>query len=260
MQWWQMLLLAVVQGIAEFLPISSSGHLVIIESLIGMHVDVTEANVILHAGTLGSILVVYCHQIVRMLAADRRVIGLLIVGTIPAVVVGLPITLFAKWLIETPLVAGLMLPVTGLMLLWIAERNGKQDYAKMSYRQALFIGAFQAFALLPGISRSGSTIVAGLLTGLKRSEAATFSFLLAIPAIALASAWEILKLLTGRETQQTSWAMLLGGAVVAFVVGVFALMLLLKLLNRGRINWFAYWCIPVGVAVVVWQIVQLSLV
>jgi undecaprenyl-diphosphatase len=257
MQWWQMLLLAVVQGIAEFLPISSSGHLVLIEHLIDMHTDITEANVILHAGTLGSILVVYYHQIVRMLAADRRVIGLLIVGTIPAVVVGLPITLFAKWLIETPLVAGLMLPVTGIMLLWIAQRDGAGDYAKLSYRQALVIGAFQAFALLPGISRSGSTIVAGLLAGLKRGDAATFSFLLAIPAIVLATAWETLKLITGRESQQTEWSMLIGGAVVAFVVGVVALTTLLKLLNRGKIHWFAWWCIPVGSAAVVWQVFEL---
>lgn len=257
MHWWQMLILAVVQGITEFLPISSDGHLVVVEHLIGMHTDMTEVNVLLHAGTLGSILVVYHRSILKLLSADRRVLGLLAVGTIPAIVVGLPLALFGKWMIEMPLLAGLFLPVTGLMLLWIAGRDGTDDYDQLTYGQAFFIGSFQSLALLPGISRSGTTIVAGLLTGLKRPEAATFSFLLAIPAIAMATGWETLQLILGREASQTSTSMLVGGAIVAFCVGIAALALLLRILNRGKLHYFAYWCIPFGAAVFVWQCVEL---
>jgi undecaprenyl-diphosphatase len=258
MDWWQMLILAVVQGITEFLPISSDGHLVVVEHLIGMRTDMTEVNVLLHAGTLGSILVVYSRSIAKLLSADRRVLGLLAVGTVPVILVGLPLALFGKWIIELPILAGLFLPVTGLMLLWIAGRDGKENYTQMTYWDALFIGAFQSLALLPGISRSGSTIVAGLLVGLKRPEAATFSFLLAIPAIAMATGWETLQLVIGRETSQTPIAMLVVGAVVSFVVGVAALTLLLRILNRGKLHYFAYWCIPLGIAVVVWQILELT--
>jgi undecaprenyl-diphosphatase len=253
MQWWQMIILAVVQGITEFLPISSDGHLVVVEHLIGMHTDMTEINVLLHAGTLGSILVVYHRSILKLLTADRRVFGLLAVGTIPVILVGVPLALFGKWIIELPILAGLFLPVTGLMLLWIAGRDGEEDYSQLSYKQAFFIGAFQSLALLPGISRSGSTIVAALIVGLKRPEAATFSFLLAIPAIAMATGWETLQLIIGRETPQTSVGMMVGGAMVAFVVGIAALLLLLRLLNRGKLHYFAFWCIPFGIAVFVWQ-------
>jgi undecaprenyl-diphosphatase len=251
MHWWQMITLAVVQGITEFLPISSDGHLVVVEHLIGMRADMTEVNVLLHAGTLGSILVVYRRSIVKLLSADRRVLGLLAVGTVPVILVGVPLALFGKWIIEMPLLAGLFLPVTGLMLLWIAGRDGEEDYSQLT------IGAFQSLALLPGVSRSGSTIVAGLLVGLKRPEAATFSFLLAIPAIAMATGWETLQLILGRESPQTSIGMMVGGAAVAFVVGIAALLLLLRLLNRGKLHYFAYWCIPFGVAVFVWQCVAL---
>lgn len=257
MNWWQMTVLAFVQGLTEFLPISSSGHLVIVEDLIGVETDIVEVNVLLHAGTLGSILVVYFRSVMRLLSEDDHVIWLLAVGTVPAIVIGLTIQLTCKWLVETPLVAGLMLPVTGAMLLWVARRDGKAEYQKLSYRDAILIGLFQAFALLPGVSRSGATIVAGLLVGLKRPAAATFSFLLAIPAILLATAWETLKLL--REAGGgTAPAILAYGAGLSFLVGIFALWCVIHLLNRGRLHWFAWWCIPVGILVIVWQTMELA--
>ena len=166
MELWQIILLAVVQGATEFLPISSSGHLVIVEHLVNLQGNLLALNVLLHAGTLGSILVFYRKSILELFR-DRRVIGLLAVGTVPAIACGLAIEGIEKFTghspLESPLVAGLMLPVTGAMLLWIVGRDGKLEYPKLSYRQALLIGGFQAFAILPGISRSGSTIVAGLL-------------------------------------------------------------------------------------------------
>ena len=256
MELWQVILLAAVQGLTEFLPISSSGHLVIVEHLLHIDTDLTALNVILHAGTLGSILLYYRKSIVDLLVKDRNVVGLLAIGTLPAVVCGLVFKLFFDEILESPLVAGLMLPVTGAMLLWMIGRNGSLEYTKITPKQALLIGMFQAFALLPGVSRSGSTIVAGLLVGLKRPAAATFSFLLAIPAISLATGYETLKLVRDWDPD-VQYGLLAIGAAVAFAVGLAALWIVVRMLNQGRLYWFAFWCIPLGVAIVCWQIYEI---
>ena len=221
---WQILVLAVAQGFTEFLPISSSGHLVVLAALMGsgdpQQLDVGDVSVVLHVGTLFSILVFYAHRIWRLLGEDRRAIPLLIVGTIPAVVVGLSIELTCKHLIENTLLAGVMLVVTGLVLLWAARgMSGTTLYTEMSYRQALVIGLSQAAAILPGLSRSGTTISVGLKQGLSPRSAATFSFLLAIPAIAGAGVLKTIGMAT-KTGLQTPWPYLLIGGVVSFLVGL----------------------------------------
>ncbi len=164
----EILLLAVIQGVTEFLPVSSSGHLVIgaalLEAVGGQPpADLLEVNIFLHLGTLLAILVFFARRVARLLGADRRVIGLLIVGTLPAVCVGLPLKKLAPGVLESPLLAGLMLPCTGGLLIWASRiEPGSLEYPKMGYRAALLTGLFQAVAILPGISRSGSTIAAGL--------------------------------------------------------------------------------------------------
>lgn len=255
MNWFQINILAIVQGITEFLPISSSGHLVIVAELLQANVDRSDVNIVLHAGTLFSIVVFYWRRIWQMLVEDRRVIGLLIVGTLPAVVIGLTVKLcFDQWL-ESPLLAGCMLPITGCLLLWASIRGcgGDASYEQLSYRSALLIGLFQAIAVLPGISRSGSTIVAGLLVGMNRRAAATFAFLLAIPAIAGATVLELRHIVTDQPLT-TSTSVLIYGATAAFVVGLATLWWLVKWIERGRLHWFAYWCIPVGICIIVWQL------
>ena len=259
---WQIIILAVVQGIAEFLPISSSGHLVVVAAWFASHtndgttanLDVADVNIVLHAGTLLSILVFYWRRVLRLIGQDRRVIGLLIAGTIPAVVVGLAIKRNFEHLLSNPLLAGAMLLVTGGILLW-AGRVKQQDsvYQEMSYTHSLLIGMSQAFAILPGISRSGATICTGLGLGLRRESAATFSFLLAIPAIAGAAVLEIKDLAEG-ATISTPISHLVIGAAVAFIVGLFSLWWLIRWLERGQLSWFAYWCFLMGAIVVVWQL------
>jgi len=253
--------LAVLQGVAEFLPISSSGHLVIVEGLFRqMGTEISQPftlNIVLHAGTLLSVLVVFWKKIWRLLGADRRVIGLLIVGTIPAAVVGFPLKAYGDHLLNSPLLAGAMLPFTGIMLLWAMRREpGTVDYTEMTYRQALCVGLAQAVALLPGISRSGSTICAGLAVGLKRDAAAAFSFLLAIPAIGGACVLELRHLLKEGAVgpNDPSPLILLSAAAVSFVVGVLALRVLFVALEKGRLRGFAWWCIFAGVATVVWHL------
>ena len=181
----QVIILAIVQGIAEFLPISSSGHLVVLNALMGSEGGSLELNVVLHFGTLLAILVFYRDRIIKLLSDDRRVIPLLIIGTIPAGLVGLYLKKYHTDLLENALLAGFMLVVTGFLLMLFAKLpNGTKKYPQLKIPPVILIGLAQAAALLPGISRSGATIVAGTATGLERQSAATFSFLLAIPAIA----------------------------------------------------------------------------
>lgn len=249
-------ILAIVQGIAEFLPISSSGHLVILGALLGELPKSPTREIILHAGTLGSILVVYWRRIWNLLSKDRRVISRLIVGTIPAVVIGLTIKFKFEWITRSPMLAGAMLLVTGAMLIVLGRLKPRSGgYESMSHGQAFIIGCFQAFAILPGVSRSGSTILGGRLTGLKNEDSVTFSFLLAIPAILGATVLE-LKDVLGNYQDGTPLEFeplqLIVGATISFLVGIAALLWLIRWSRRDRLHWFAWWCIPVGIAAMIW--------
>jgi undecaprenyl-diphosphatase len=252
-------LLGAIQGLTEFLPVSSSGHLVVAAALFEAAgyqplPDVLEVNIVLHLGTLLAVLVFYSREVRRLLGADRRVVPLLVVGTLPAVVVGVPLQRWAPALLDSPLLAGLMFPVTGLLLIWASTiRPGTRRYRQLGYKQVLLIGLFQALAILPGISRSGSTIAAGLAAGMDRESAGTFAFLLAIPAIAGAGVLKTLDLIQAAGPATPS-ALLLTGGGVAFLVGLVALWWLMAWLRQGRLAWFAYWCIPLGIAVTFWQL------
>lgn len=255
---WQIILLAIVQGFTEFLPVSSSGHLAVLAGLLASgelgDLEVADVHVVLHVGTLFSIVVFYWYRIWRLLNQDRRVIRPLILGTIPAVVLGLGVKLTCEHVIESALLAGMLLPVTGLMLLWATRwLRGQGDYTELTDRQALLIGLSQSAAIFPGLSRSGTTICAGLRLGLSRQAAATFSFLLAIPAIAGAGLLTVISM--ARETGNTTpWEYLVVGGLVAFGVGLLALHWLIAWLERGRLRLFAWWCIFLGVCVTTWQI------
>jgi undecaprenyl-diphosphatase len=263
MIWLEILILAVVQGVSEFLPISSSGHVVVGEALFDefrlLAQPMTDQqklslNIVLHVGTLLAILVFYRQRIRQLLRQDRRVLLLLLVGSLPAAVAGLGLKRQFEHVLTDPLLAGFMFPVTGLMLLWTARREtGQTTCRKLGYGGALLIGLFQAFAILPGISRSGATIVAGLGCGLRRDEAAAFSFLLAIPAIGGAGLLETVKLLK-EGSASTPPSALAVGALVSFAVGLAALWWLVRWLRQGRLYHFAWWVIPLGLAVIAWQL------
>ncbi len=254
---WQVLILAVVQGLTEFLPVSSSGHLVIGAACLGIDaetLDVAEVTIALHVGTLLAILMFYARRIVRILTTDRRLIGLLVWGTLPAVVVGVPIELWFEELLESPAIAGAMLLVTGGLLLGLRRLtvgDGADHEATRS--DSVWIGVFQAAAVLPGLSRSGSTIYAGIWRGLSPKDAATFSFLLAVPAIAGAAVLKVASMMAKGTSPQTAWPVLAAGIAVSFVVGLAALAWLVRWVEQGRIWWFAAWCFPLGVAVLLWS-------
>lgn len=248
----RIVILAVVQGIAEFLPISSSGHLVILGSLMGELGESVTLEIILHAGTLGSILVVYWRKILDLITRDHRVFGLLVIGTLPAVVVGLTIKSQFEWLMRSPLLAGAMLMVTGCLLIVLGRLKPRQGtYPTLTWVGAFAVGCFQAVAILPGISRSGSTILGGRLLGLNNDDSVTFSFLLAIPAISGATTLAVKDLLTEEQPVGTaSIGIMLVGALVAFLVGIIALRWLIRWSREDRLHWFAYWCLPAGLAVI----------
>ncbi len=264
MSLWEIILLGIVQGLTEFLPVSSSGHLVVANSLLealgGKPVeDLVEVSIVLHLGTLLAVLAFYRREIVRLLGTDRKAIPQLIVGTIPAVIFGLvikkgPFEGLEKLILENPLVAGLMFPVTAAALLWVSRREpGELDYPQLTWQKSLLIGLMQAAAILPGISRSGFTIAGGLGVGLSRQAAATFAFLLAIPVIAGAGLLESLDAMEAGTTGTSPFNLAVGFAV-SFAVGWAALKLLVGLVQRGRLAMFAYYLIPLGVTVLGWQL------
>ncbi|MBX7075505.1 MAG: undecaprenyl-diphosphate phosphatase [Pirellulales bacterium] len=256
----EIVVLGIVQGLSEFLPISSDGHLVIVAALFehftGRHrPDVLERSVALHAGTLLAVLTVFGRDLIQALLHDRRVLALLVVGTLPAVAVGLAGDRYFKHWLESPLLAGAGLIVTGIVLLWGTRgKRGEATYPTLPYDQALSIGVFQAAAILPGVSRSGLTIASGMRAGLTGRDAATYSFLLSIPAVAGACLLEGLKIARSTTPGSTPLAELAIGAAAAFVVGLAALLWLLRLLRTGRLHLFAYYTIPLGLVVLAWQL------
>ncbi len=265
MDLFEIIILAIVQGLTEFLPVSSSGHLVVSSAVLealgySAPADVLQVNIVLHLGTLLSVLVYFRQRVWRLVGEDRRVALLLVVGTLPAVAVAVALKMFMPEMeiLKSPLLSGLMFPLTAAMLIWASRiEPGEGEYARLGYRDALLIGMLQAIAILPGVSRSGATIVAGLAVGLRRESAATFAFLLAIPAIGGAGVLEVAKLLdpaSAATAGATSVGMLAVGAAVSFVVGLAALSWLIRLVKRGHLAWFAYYLIPLGVVVTVWQL------
>lgn len=256
------IILGIVQGVGEFLPISSSGHLVIVGAILdqsaGTESDAESKllmNVVLHAGTLFSILIVYRNELLK-LRLQPRVCLLIVLASVPAGLLGV----FAKDLFAevfaTPLIAGIALFVTAALLVGgqKLERN-ELDYNQLSFGKALAIGCFQAAALVPGISRSGSTISSGLALGLKREAAAAFSFLMAVPVIGGAVLLEAKDVIFGDLIIGDPVPLVVGG-ITAFVVGLLTLRWLVALIAKGRLYWFSYYCVAVGTATICWQLIE----
>lgn len=249
MELWEIVVLGVVQGVAEFLPISSSGHLVIIESILGGNVENLELNVALHFGTLLSILVVYRKDLFAVLL-DRQLMAKIILATLPVVGTGLFLKSFIEQASTSALCAGAGLVVTaGLLFITLRLSTTNKNIQQICFVDAFVIGLFQAIAPMPGVSRSGSTIVGGLLMGVDRTTAANFSFFIAIPAL-LGATILTAKDLISEGTSGTPLPYIAIGTVVSFVIGVASLKFLLKVVAAGRIAWFGSYCLLLGVAVI----------
>jgi len=247
---WEAVLLGVVQGATEFLPVSSSGHLVMAETILGISESGVVFEVAVHVATLLSILLVYRTRVAELVrgavTGDRaalRYVGLLGVATVPAGLVGVLWRDAIEGLFATPIAPGIALLVTGAILWSSRGRVATAQGTIPSWGAALLIGVAQAFALVPGISRSGSTVVMALWLGIEAREAAAFSFLMAVPAIAGAAVLQIpdLGAVNGPE-----WSVLLLGGAAAAVTGVLAIRTFVNVLARRSFHWFAPYCWVVG--------------
>jgi len=234
--------LGLVQGLTEFLPISSSGHLALAQHLLGFKEPQLFFDVMLHLGTLIAVLAVFHRDVADLLRGrDMRTLIGIAIGTVPTAIIGVGL----KGAVEAAmtnvyLVAG-MLAVTGIVLI-TSSKLSRGSEGKVSPLKALGIGVAQGLAVMPGISRSGLTISTGMLIGIRSDEAARFSFLLAIPAILGASALEM------RDATASGLPLssLLIGTSAAFISGYAAIKLLLSSLRRGKFQLFGYYCLCVA--------------
>jgi undecaprenyl-diphosphatase len=265
----QALVMGIVQGLTEFLPVSSSGHLILVPYLFGWHdpfIDSLVFSVMLHMGTLVALLVYFWRDWARLIPAglamlrdrstrgdpERRLALLLLVATIPAALVGALFNDPIEKNVREPALVALMLVVGGAIL-WLAERWGSQRRSMdaLGVRGAFGIGVAQAVALIPGISRSGISISGGLFAGLDRESAARFSFLMAAPVIAGAGLFEIRKVVAGEEAVTVQPEALVIGLVAALVAGMLAIHGLLRFLRSNPTHIFVAYRVLLAAVVVI---------
>ena len=254
----QIIVLALVQGLTEFLPISSSAHLILVPVLTGWQDQGLAFDVAVHVGTLTAVVYYFRHEIASMFMAwtgsvagkgvspDARLAWAVILGTIPAALSGL---LF-KDAIETHLRSPLVIATTTILfglLLWAADAWGRRhrDEHQLGWKDVLIIGIAQALALIPGTSRSGATMTAGLALGLSRKAAARFSFLLSIPIILLAGGYLTLQLI--QSTDAVDWTVLILGTVLSAISAYLCIHFFLKLLDRIGMLPFVIYRILLGI-------------
>ncbi len=240
-------ILGIIQGLTEFLPISSSGHLVIGQALLEIEQPGNEFEILVHLGTLASVLVVFFDDIKSLLLSldskkTQIFILFILIGTLPAIGIGLGFKDLLKSLFDDISAVGFALLFTGLVLYGSSFiKKGNKEH---TYLTSILIGCAQAVAIIPGVSRSGMTISAALYLGLSSKEAARLSFLLAIPAISGAG------LLTALDVDSgflLPFSISLAAIFSSFVVGVFALKWLLGWLEQGKFHYFGIYCFAVGI-------------
>lgn len=272
LKFWMAVVLGLVQGVAEFLPISSSGHLSLLQHFFGKEEPDALYNILLHFATLIAVCVVYRRDIAdmvmeffRWIAAlcrrdgqgggkppeARRMILLLVLGTLPLFLV-LPFDDLVEGMGANPMFVSLMLLLTGCVL-FLSDYygGGKKTARTATVRDVLLVGAAQGLATIPGLSRSGATISTGMALGFERNFAVRFSFLLSLPAVLRATLLKVVKVAKAGTVDLERLPMYLAGMVIAGVVGYFAISLVKLLADKGKFGKFAYYCWIVGAAALI---------
>jgi len=255
-------ILGIVQGLTEFLPVSSSGHLVLGEHILQLDPPGVLLETVLHLGTLFSVLFVFRRDVLNLVRSvfkggeDRNEAFRLLLATLPIVLVGFFLQSRIEGVFSSILLVAVCLCVNGGILFLADWANRRADRVSVPPGTALLIGLAQAASLLPGISRSGVTISTALFLGTRGKEAARFSFLLAIPAIFGAGLFQFYKAHRVVTPWQAEWRGLLVGGLVAAIVGAFAIKGLLAVIARGRLKTFAGYCLALGVAVLIYIYVR----
>jgi len=266
------IVLGVIQGLTEFLPVSSSGHLVLGAHFFGFQENELLFNVSLHMGTLIAVIFYFRQDLIQMIVAtwrfgldaargratwnpaqmapQMRMVVMIVVASVPTAIIGLGFSRIADRLFSSLPIVGAMLLITGAAL-WLTRRMPDITVVseRFTARKALYIGLVQGLAILPGISRSGATISAGIFLGLNRATAARFSFLMSIPAIVGA---ELISLKDIGQIQVAHLQIIGMGTLTAALVGYGALWLLVLVVDRGRLHLFAPYCWAVGALTLAW--------
>ncbi len=252
----QAIALALLQGLTEFLPISSSAHLILLPIVSGWQDQGLAFDVAVHVGTLTAVVAFYRKDVYQIglawlqsitgkgLSEEGKLAWYVIIGTIPVGLVGILLPDTIKEAMRSPLVIASTTIIFGL-LLWIAEKFAKEHRDSITLMDAILVGCFQAIALIPGTSRSGITITGGLFSGLKREQAARFSFLLSIPVITLAGLMLSKDLI--ESNQPVQWDMMAVGAVLSAVVAYLSIGWFLKLLQKIGMIPFVYYRLILGI-------------
>jgi len=256
--WWQALILGVLQGLTEFLPVSSSGHLALAQMLFektgfAFSQPGVVFDAMLHLGTALAVVFAERREIKRWLSSrdGRRILPLLVLGTLATAILAFPLKDLAESFFNSATAIGVALILTGIIVLSTRFfKGGPLVENSTTWKQAATIGLVQGLAIFPGISRSGSTIAAGLASGLDRRWAARFSFLLSVPAIAGATLVELFSERDALAVGDSSFYLaVLLGMVAAAISGYFALRLVIRLVGSKHFHLFACYCIPVGILV-----------
>ena len=256
MNFFKAILLGLIQGFTEFLPVSSSGHLVIFQQIFGIESSGVTLEVLLHFGTLLAVLWVFWRDFVDLLkfprdSTQRHFLLLLILGCIPtALVYALFGDLIESIFHSLPLTGAALIITGGILKLLTLLPEGKKNISTMKPLDALWVGLLQGIAIIPGISRSGSTITAALWRKLDRATAVRYSFMLAAPVIFGATLLESRTLFAGGLESTLLWSYAAGTAA-AFFTGILAIKVFIRLLQQHKFHYFAYYCWALGTAVII---------
>ncbi len=260
---WEAVILAIVEGLTEFLPVSSTGHMIIVSSLLGIASDpfTKTFTVAIQLGAIASVVILYWKKFFQSIDFYFK----LFTAFLPAAIVGFLLNDFIDQLLENVLVVACTLILGGIIFLFIDkyfERKQEVEHS-LSVAQAIKIGFFQCIAMIPGVSRSASTIIGGLFQGLTKKEAAEFSFFLAVPTMFAASAYKLLSFYKeGNSLAENQIVLLIIGNVVAFVVGMLAIKSFINYLTKHGFKIFGYYRILLGALILLFYFlgIQLSIV
>lgn len=250
----QAIILAIVEGLTEFLPVSSTGHMILASSFMGIASNnfVKLFTIAIQLGCILSVLVLYTKRFLK----SFNFYVTLVLAFIPSAILGLLLSDLIDELLESPLVVAIMLVLGGFVLIgvdkWFKKNEVETNNKQVSPFKAVAIGFFQTIAMIPGVSRSAATIIGGLTQGLNRKTAAEFSFFLAVPTMFAATAYKLYKFLDdGNSFTNQEYSLLLIGSVVAFVVGLLAIKSFINFLSKKGFKIFGYYRIILGSIIII---------
>lgn len=249
----QVIIIAIIEGLTEFLPVSSTGHMILAQAVLGVQSDefVKMFTVCIQFGAILSVLVIYWKRFLQSWGFYWK----LLTAFVPAAVLGLLFSDYIDELLETPLIIAIVLVIGGIFMLFVDKLFNKpaQDQT-ITYRKSFLIGLCQCVAMIPGVSRSMATIVGGMGQKLSRKTAAEFSFFLAVPTMAAASGYKLLKLFldpAGKELLSNNLGLLVWGNLIAFIVAILAIKFFISFLTKYGFKAFGYYRIVAGILMIV---------